>query len=127
MITPKDKAPTPVEQAPAPVVSDEQKFAPIKALITPQACHVMTKADIWAHYELERSTREAELTKMRAERDELVGALRKAVADYKWSEGCSCCQNVKAHEKADARLAELLKPDAYEDGSGWNWSKYKTE
>ena len=74
-----------------------------------------------------RDIYESELTKKRAEREDLVMAIRKAVADYMWSEGCSCCQKVKPHEKAEARLAELLKPDAYDDGSGWDWYKYKTE
>lgn len=113
MITPKDKAPTPVEQAPAPLVSDERMRAY-------NGDQLMDPEDVRDEYESDRA-------KMRAERDELVGALQKAVADYMWSEGCSCCQNVKAHEKAEARLAELLKPDAYEDGSGWDWGKYKTE
>lgn len=36
-------------------------------------------------------------------------ALRTAVADYMQSEGCSCCQNIEAHNAAEAVLAKLLK------------------
>ena len=53
--------------------------------------------------------------------------IRQAFADYRRSEGCSCCRDMDAHEEAEKRLAELLKPEPYEDGSGWDWSKYCTE
>lgn len=56
-----------------------------------------------------------------------VEQIRQAFADYIISEGCSCCRDTKVHEKAEKRLAKLLKPDAYEDGSGWDWSKYSTK
>lgn len=50
--------------------------------------------------------------------------IRQAFADYRRSEGCSCCRDMDAHEEAEKRLAELLKPEPYEDGSGWDWGKY---
>lgn len=50
--------------------------------------------------------------------------IRQAFADYRRAEGCSCCRDVDAHEEAEKRLSELLKPEPYEDGSGWDWSKY---
>jgi hypothetical protein len=53
--------------------------------------------------------------------------IRQAFADYRRSEGCSCCRDMDAHEEAEKRLAELLKPEPYEDGSGWDWSKYCTD
>ena len=56
-----------------------------------------------------------------------VADVRKAFADYHESEGCSCCQDVEAHDKAYKRLGELLKADAYDDGSSFDWSKYATE
>lgn len=34
--------------------------------------------------------------------------LRNAVADYMWSEGCSCCQDREKHEEARKRLGDLL-------------------
>lgn len=56
----------------------------------------------------------------KAERD----ALRQAVADYMWSEGCACCQNVEAHQQHKEALAKLLslrKKDDYYD-----FSKYRS-
>lgn len=50
--------------------------------------------------------------------------IRQAFADYRRSEGCSCCRDMDAHEEAEKRLAELLKPEPYEDGSGWDWGEY---
>lgn len=57
-----------------------------------------------------------------AERKEI----RTAVADYMQSEGCSCCQDRDAHEQHKARLAKLLKVPTYDDGSGYNFSKFRT-
>lgn len=56
-----------------------------------------------------------------------VAEVRQAFADYYKSEGCSCCQDTKAHEKAEQKLAELLQPDQYDDESGFDWYKYATE
>lgn len=80
MITPKDKALTPVEQAPAPLVSDER--------LTSIALGVTTREQVRRNRELQhlynarylgasmmRDIYESELTKMRAERDELVGVM----------------------------------------------------
>lgn len=50
--------------------------------------------------------------------------IRQAFADYCRSEGCSCCRNKEEHDKAEEKLAEILKPDKYEDGSGYDWYKY---
>lgn len=50
--------------------------------------------------------------------------IRQAFADYYKSEGCSCCRDGENHRKAESRLADLLKPDKYEDGSGFDWYKY---
>lgn len=53
--------------------------------------------------------------------------IRQSFADYRRAEGCSCCRDMDAHEEAEKRLADLLKPEPYEDGSGWDWSKYRTD
>lgn len=50
--------------------------------------------------------------------------IRQAFADYYISEGCSCCRDDAKHREAEKRLAELLKPDMYEDNSGYNWGLY---
>lgn len=39
---------------------------------------------------------------------ERMAALRTAVADYVRSEGCSCCQDREAHDKAYERMTTLL-------------------
>ena len=53
--------------------------------------------------------------------------IRQAFADYRRAEGCSCCRDIDAHEEAEKRLAELLKPTPYEDGSGSDWWQYCSE
>lgn len=64
--------------------------------------------------------------KVVAERDQLRVDVRQAVADYMWSEGCSCCQNVEAHEEHTKRLAELLDVPMYGDGSGYDFHRFRS-
>lgn len=52
--------------------------------------------------------------------------LRRAVADYMRSEGCSCCRNDEAHTDAEARIAKLLKVPKYKDESGFDFYKFCT-
>jgi hypothetical protein len=56
----------------------------------------------------------------------LLSKIRRAVADYMASEGCSCCQNTPAHEEAAARLGRLLWVPEYEDGSGYDFAQFRT-
>lgn len=56
----------------------------------------------------------------------VIGALRRAVADYMRSEGCSCCQDVDAHEQHKAALAKLLSVPKYKDGSGYDFARFRT-
>jgi len=53
--------------------------------------------------------------------------IRRAVANYMSSEGCSCCQSIDQHNNNKARLAKLLSVKKYSDGSGYNFYKYKTK
>ena len=53
--------------------------------------------------------------------------LREAVANYMYSEGCSCCQDVDAHREHKQYLAKLLNVDKYSDGSGFDFYKYKSK
>ena len=53
--------------------------------------------------------------------------IRQAVADYMSSEGCSCCENDELHREDAARLAKLLNVRKYKDGSGYNFSPYRTK
>lgn len=52
--------------------------------------------------------------------------LREAVANYMWSEGCSCCEG-QDHQKHREEIAKLLGVKKYSDGSEYNFSKYKTK
>ena len=53
--------------------------------------------------------------------------LRELVANYMQSEGCSCCQNVEKHNENKEKLAKILNVPKYEDGSGYDFEKYKTK
>jgi len=52
--------------------------------------------------------------------------LRRAVADYIGSEGCSCCRDSKAHDEHKAKLARLLRVPKYGDGSGYNFGRFES-
>jgi hypothetical protein len=53
--------------------------------------------------------------------------IRQAVADYMYSEGCSCCRDVEAHERHTETLAKLLDVPKYYDGSGYDFSQFRSE
>jgi len=55
------------------------------------------------------------------------GDIRQAVADYMQSEGCGCCRDYDAHEKHTERLAELLDVAPYADGSGYDFSPFRSD
>lgn len=59
----------------------------------------------------------------RAERAEL----RRLVADYMSSEGCSCCRLIEEHVCHAKALARALKVQKYSDGSGYNFHRYCTQ
>lgn len=52
--------------------------------------------------------------------------IRQALADYIWSEGCSCCRNQEQHDVAAQQLAKLLRVPKYNDGSGYDFYKFRT-
>lgn len=56
-----------------------------------------------------------------------MAELRRAVADYMRAEGCSCCRDYDAHKQAGERIALLLGVPAYPDGSGYDFSQFRTE
>ena len=58
--------------------------------------------------------------------DGWIPEIREAVADYMFSEGCSCCRDINAHIEHEKRLGELLFVDPYSDGSGYDFSKYRS-
>ena len=53
--------------------------------------------------------------------------IRQAVADYMQSEGCSCCRDDDAHREHTKVLAKLLDVPMYEDESGYDFSKFRSE
>lgn len=55
-----------------------------------------------------------------------IKEIRTAVADYMYSEGCSCCEG-NDHGEHKARLGKLLKVPPYSDGSGYDFSKFRTK
>ena len=52
--------------------------------------------------------------------------IRRLVADYMHSEGCSCCRDTEAHEKHAEALAKALKVESYGDGSGYDFARYRS-
>jgi hypothetical protein len=64
---------------------------------------------------------------MQTAKKNLKEEVRNAIADYMQAEGCSCCRNTDDWEKAKARIAELLGVPKYSDGSGYDFSKFRTE
>lgn len=53
--------------------------------------------------------------------------IKRAIADYIASEGCSCCQDIEAHKEAEERLGKILKIPMYKDKSGYDFNRYKTK
>ncbi len=57
-------------------------------------------------------------------KEEMKKLLREAVANYMWSEGCSCCRDIDAHKIHKKQLAELLDVPPYKDGSGYDFNQF---
>lgn len=55
-----------------------------------------------------------------------LNKIRKVLADYINSEGCSCCENTEEHKIAKKKLAELLDVPKYKDESGYDFNKFAT-
>jgi len=53
--------------------------------------------------------------------------IRRAVANYMSSEGCSCCRDNDAHDKHRAALGKLLDVPKYSDGSGYDFSIFRSK
>ena len=52
--------------------------------------------------------------------------IRTAIADYIYSEGCSCCR-ADNHYEHGKKLGLLLNVKKYEDGSGYAFNLYCTK
>jgi len=55
----------------------------------------------------------------------LLAVVRQAVADYMYSEGCSCCRG-NNHDANKETLAKLLKVPKYKDNSGYDFGKFRS-
>lgn len=55
-----------------------------------------------------------------------IAEIRRAVADYMSSEGCSCCRDNERHDKNAATLGKLLNVQKYADSSGYDFQKFRT-
>lgn len=51
--------------------------------------------------------------------------MREAIANYMWSEGCSCCRSDN-HDDNAAVIAKLLGVKKYKDGSGYDFPKHRS-
>ncbi len=65
------------------------------------------------------------IEKAKQKEEEYRASIRTAVAHYMLSEGCSCCEGGNHKEHAE-ELAKLLDVPKYEDGSGYNFYKFRT-
>lgn len=73
------------------------------------------------------SVLEEDNSKLRKKLRTLRAELRQAIADYMYSEGCSCCEDTEAHKEHEARIAKLLSVPKYDDASGYDFSKYRSK
>lgn len=53
--------------------------------------------------------------------------VRETIANYMYSEGCSCCQDIDGHKKHSERLAKLLSVPRYKDGSGFDFARFSVK
>lgn len=63
---------------------------------------------------------------MNKELSEFKNKMREVVANFMSTKGCSCCQS-KEHPENEEALGKLLNVKKYSDGSGYNFTKYKTK
>jgi hypothetical protein len=52
--------------------------------------------------------------------------MRRLIADYMSSEGCSCCCDTDAHEKHAEAIAKAVGVRKYSDGSGYDFARYRS-
>lgn len=73
------------------------------------------------HQECEAIIPHTEYRALYEQEKAIIEQIKAAFSRYVKTEGCSCCQDTIGHKEAEKRLAELLNPEPYEDGSGWKW------
>jgi hypothetical protein len=64
---------------------------------------------------------------MNKELSEFKKKMREVFANYRASEGCSCCRNHEDYEKHEKEIGKMLNVKKYSDGSGYDFTEYKTK
>lgn len=67
------------------------------------------------------------MTADKKELNQFRAQVRTLVADYMRSEGCSCCRDVDAHKEHELALGKFLKVPKYSDGSGCDFSRFRSK
>ncbi len=65
------------------------------------------------------------LIEAKAMEKEYKANIRRAIADYMYSEGCACCEG-KDHKDHAEKIAKLIDVPKYEDGSDYNFSQFRS-
>lgn len=53
-----------------------------------------------------------------------IAVVRRAIANYMYSEGCDCCSDREKHPLHRAALGKLLNVPMFSDKSGYNFDKF---
>ncbi len=77
------------------------------------------------HYVHQDLKNTAAYQQAKAMEKEYKANIRKAIADYMYSEGCACCEG-KDHKDHAEKIAKLLDVQKYEDGSDYNFSQFRS-
>lgn len=56
-----------------------------------------------------------------------IKEIRREVAYLIGASGCSCCRDDAAWYGAQERLAKMLRVPKYDDGSGYDFAKFRNE
>lgn len=74
-----------------------------------------------------RQSKQQTLSKEGNDMSEKLETIRRVLADYMRSEGCSCCERTDDHKEAARLLAGLLDVPMYEDGSGYDFYRFASD
>lgn len=63
----------------------------------------------------------------RTKQKQFRAEVRRMLADYIATEGCSCCQDIDGHKAASEALGKLLRVKKFSDGSGYDFWHYRID
>jgi DNA-binding ferritin-like protein (Dps family) len=83
--------------------------------------------ELYEKFEMKGDGREMNkvLEQAKAMEKEYKANIRRAIADYMYSEGCACCEG-KDHKDHAEKIAKLIDVPKYEDGSDYNFSQFRS-